>query len=111
MQLSHALRDLHHGRGVAQIGRGQRPCLEVLLKPTILEGAQHLGSDVLPPEASQDLQFFLAVDQVVHLGPIDPEKKFAGEVSTKKKKNNNNNNNKKEGSIGTYAGRLAGTRV
>ena len=68
--------------GHAQVLGLERACFVVLLEAAVGEGAEEAGADVLPREAAEDLQLFLAVNQVVDLRAVDAEQELARTCQT-----------------------------
>jgi hypothetical protein len=76
VQLPHAFGNLLGRLWLPHAGWGQRGSVQVLLESAIKKGPQQARADFLPGQPPQHVQLVLPVDQVLHLGPVDPQQNF-----------------------------------
>lgn len=73
MQLPHALSNLLGCVRLPHARRGERGGVQVLLEPAVEEGPQQPRTDLLPRQTPKHAQFILAINQMLHLGPVDSQ--------------------------------------
>lgn len=76
MKLAHALSDLYGGFRVAEVLARQCTGIEKLLEATVREGAKKTGANLLPSQATKDLELRFAIDEMLDLRAVDSKKKF-----------------------------------
>lgn len=73
VQFAHALGYLLGGLRDPEVAWSEGASVEELFETAVEESAEQAGTDPLPSEAFEDLQFVVPVDQMLDLWPVDSE--------------------------------------